>query len=188
MMISEMSFNPPLVLPRAGTKLPSSFPLDLKIFGPGTDKSAIYALRYRAFIEGGVITPREDRLFCDAYDDLDTNKPEGFEAGPTENPEDENVEMDQDEDLPWPNPELIKKWWFTHRLEFTNGTRYLLGKPMAIDSLNEALRMANNASAPPQRLNWPSANPPVRRSSTAALPAFGNRRCWGLRMLDCKIK
>ena len=123
-----------------------------------------------------------------AYDDLDTNKPEGFEAGPTENPEDENVEMDQDEDLPWPNPELIKKWWFTHRLEFTNGTRYLLGKPMAIDSLNEALRMANNASAPPQRLNWPSANPPVRRSSTAALPAFGNRRCWGLRMLDCKIK
>ena len=67
-----MSFNPPLVLPRAGTKLPSSFPLDLKIFGPGTDKSAIYALRYRAFIEGGVITPREDGLFSDAYDNLDT--------------------------------------------------------------------------------------------------------------------
>ena len=76
-----------------------------------------------------------------AYDDLDTNKPEGFEAGPTEDPEDENVEMDQDEDLPWPNPELIKKWWFTHRLEFTNGTRYLLGKPMAIDSLNHVLRV-----------------------------------------------
>ena len=72
MMISEMSFSPPLVLPRAGAKFPASFPLDLKIFGPGTDKSAIYALRYRAFIEGGVITPREDRLFCDAYDDLDT--------------------------------------------------------------------------------------------------------------------
>ena len=35
-----------------------------------------------------------------AYDDLDTDKPEGFEAGPTENPEYENVEMDQDEDLP----------------------------------------------------------------------------------------
>ena len=74
-----------------------------------------------------------------AYDDLDTDKPEGFEAGPTEDPEDENVEMDQDEDLPWPNPELIKKWWFTHRLEFSNGTRYLLGKPMAIDSLNHVL-------------------------------------------------
>jgi uncharacterized protein (TIGR02270 family) len=75
-----------------------------------------------------------------AYDDLDTDKPEGFEAGPTEDPEDENVEMDQDEDLPWPDPQLIEKWWSAHRLEFTNGTRYLLGKPMAIDSLREALK------------------------------------------------
>jgi uncharacterized protein (TIGR02270 family) len=76
-----------------------------------------------------------------AYDDLDTDKPEGFESGPTENPEDENVEMDQDEDLPWPNSKLIEKCWFTHRLEFTNGARYLLGKPMAIDSLKEVLRI-----------------------------------------------
>jgi uncharacterized protein (TIGR02270 family) len=75
-----------------------------------------------------------------AYDDLDTDKPEGFEAGPTENPEDENVEMDADEDLPWPNTQLIEKWWFTHRITFTNGSRYLLGKPMAIDSLKEALK------------------------------------------------
>jgi uncharacterized protein (TIGR02270 family) len=75
-----------------------------------------------------------------AYDDLDTDKPEGFEAGPTENPEDENVEMDADEDLPWPNTQLIEKWWFTHRIKFTNGSRYLLGKPMAIDSLKEALK------------------------------------------------
>ncbi len=75
-----------------------------------------------------------------AYDDLDTDKPEGFEGGPTENPEDENVDMDPDEDLPWPNPQLIEKWWFTHRLEFTDGTRYLLGNPMTIDSLKEALK------------------------------------------------
>jgi uncharacterized protein (TIGR02270 family) len=75
-----------------------------------------------------------------AYDDLDTDKPEGFEAGPTEDPEDENVAMDADEDLPWPDPHLIEKWWAAHRGEFTNGTRYLLGKPMTIDSLKEALK------------------------------------------------
>lgn len=75
-----------------------------------------------------------------AYDDLDTDKPEGFEAGPTENPEDENVDMDPDEDLPWPNPQLIEKWWFTHRVQFTNGTRYLCGQPMTIESLNQVLR------------------------------------------------
>jgi uncharacterized protein (TIGR02270 family) len=75
-----------------------------------------------------------------AYDDLDTDKPESFEAGPTENPEDENVDMDPDEDLPWPNPQLIEKWWFTHRVQFTNGTRYLCGQPMTIESLNQVLR------------------------------------------------
>ncbi|MCS6326169.1 MAG: TIGR02270 family protein [Nitrospira sp.] len=75
-----------------------------------------------------------------AHDDLDTNRPEDFEAGPTENPEDENIELDPDEDLPWPNPQLIEQWWVTHRLPFTNGTRYLLGKPITVDSLHEVLR------------------------------------------------
>ncbi len=74
------------------------------------------------------------------YDNLDSDKPEGFEAGPTEDPEDENVEMDTDEDLPWPHPQLIEKWWSAHRFEFTDGGRYLLGKPITIDSLKEALK------------------------------------------------
>jgi len=75
-----------------------------------------------------------------AYDDLDGERPEGFEAGPTEDPEDENVEMDADEDLPWPNVELIKKWWITNRLNFKNGTRYFCGSPISIESLNHVLR------------------------------------------------
>ncbi|MGE3152915.1 MAG: TIGR02270 family protein [Nitrospiraceae bacterium] len=75
-----------------------------------------------------------------AYDDLERDKPEGFEAGPTENPEDENVEMDPDEDLPWPHPELIEKWWSQNKSRFTNGTRYLCGQPMTVESLNQVLR------------------------------------------------
>lgn len=46
-----------------------------------------------------------------AYEDLEGEWPEGFEAGPTENTADEDVEMDNDEDLPWPKPELIQNWW-----------------------------------------------------------------------------
>jgi hypothetical protein len=42
-----------------------------------------------------------------AYEDLEGKWPEGFEAGPTENAEDEDVEMDPGEDLAWPEPELI---------------------------------------------------------------------------------
>ena len=75
-----------------------------------------------------------------AYDDLDGEWPEGFEAGPTEDPEDENVEMDADEDLPWPNVELIQHWWHQHKTEFQNGTRCLCGPPMSIGSLNHVLR------------------------------------------------
>jgi uncharacterized protein (TIGR02270 family) len=50
-----------------------------------------------------------------AYEDLEGEWPEGFEVGPTEDPEDENVDMDPDEDLPWPDPEAIQAWWYNHQ-------------------------------------------------------------------------
>jgi uncharacterized protein (TIGR02270 family) len=76
-----------------------------------------------------------------AYDDLEKNAPANFEAGPTENPEDENVDMDPDEHLPWPDPELIHKWWTKSQTRFQRGTRYILGKPMMIDWLRHVLRI-----------------------------------------------
>jgi uncharacterized protein (TIGR02270 family) len=75
-----------------------------------------------------------------AFEDLEGEWPEGFEAGPTEDPEDENVAMDPDEDLPWPDPELIDKWWYMHRRDFLSGTRYLVGKPMSFEWLQDVLR------------------------------------------------
>jgi uncharacterized protein (TIGR02270 family) len=76
-----------------------------------------------------------------AYEDLDTDKPEGFESGPTENPEDDNVEMDPDERLPWPDANLIAKWWEKHANEFQPGARHLLGKPITIDWMQQVLRV-----------------------------------------------
>jgi len=75
-----------------------------------------------------------------AYDKLEGPKPEGFEAGPTEDPEDENVAMDSDLNLPWPDPALILKWWNTRQGSFSKGTRYLLGQPITADSLRLALK------------------------------------------------
>lgn len=74
-----------------------------------------------------------------AYADLTGDQPEGFEAGPTEDPEDENVAMDLDEAFPWPVPALVGKWWNEHRGKFQPGRRYLRGKEIAIASLREAL-------------------------------------------------
>ena len=75
-----------------------------------------------------------------AYEDLEGEWPKGFEAGPTESPEDEDVEMDSDEDLPWPDAQLIAEWWAKNKAAFRNGTRYLLGQPISPEHLQEALR------------------------------------------------
>jgi uncharacterized protein (TIGR02270 family) len=63
--------------------------------------------------------------------DLKSEQPEGFQAGPTEDPEDENVDLDPDEDLPWPDPELIEKWWADNEKKYQKGRRYLCGQPLS---------------------------------------------------------
>ncbi len=75
-----------------------------------------------------------------AYEDLEGEWPEGFEAGPTENPEDEAVALDPDEDLPWPAPELIEAWWAGNRGRFSSGTRHLVGALIAPEHCAEVLR------------------------------------------------
>jgi uncharacterized protein (TIGR02270 family) len=73
-------------------------------------------------------------------DYLKGEKPKDFAAGPTENPEDEDVDMDPDEHLPWPKRETVQKWWVGHQHEFADGTRYLLGKPLPNVELQQILR------------------------------------------------
>jgi len=75
-----------------------------------------------------------------AYEDLEGEWPEGFEAGPTESPEDEDVELDPDEDLPWPEPELIIDWWANNKGQFRDGTRYLIGQPISAEHCQQVLR------------------------------------------------
>jgi uncharacterized protein (TIGR02270 family) len=65
-----------------------------------------------------------------AYDDLERDAPEGFQAGPTDNPADDNVALDPDEDLPWPDPALLQQWWQDNGARFPAGTRHLLGRPI----------------------------------------------------------
>lgn len=64
-----------------------------------------------------------------AYLDLERKPPENFEAGPTENPEDENIEMDPDDSLPWPDQVRIQQWWAANGQRFQPGVRYFMGEP-----------------------------------------------------------
>jgi len=78
-----------------------------------------------------------------ADDALSGDRPEGFETGPTEDPEDENVAMDPDENLPWPVPVLVAKWWDQHRAKFQADRRYFKGSEITIQSLREVLISGN---------------------------------------------
>ncbi len=91
--------------------------------------------------------------------DLEGEWPEGFEAGPTEDPEDEDVSMDPDEDLPWPDPDLVAGWWAANGAAFSAGTRYLLGKPLAPGALMEALDSGRQRQRTVAALELALANP-----------------------------
>jgi uncharacterized protein (TIGR02270 family) len=75
-----------------------------------------------------------------AYEDLDIDQPEGFEAGPSEDPEDEEVAMDPDEELPWPDQQGISDWWRQNQAKFAIGARYLSGSEVTRDHCLEVLK------------------------------------------------
>lgn len=74
-----------------------------------------------------------------ADDDLEGNLPEGFEPGPNDNPLDEDVSMDPDEGLSWPDRAKVESWWKGNQGRFNKGTRFLLGKPITPEWLEEVI-------------------------------------------------
>ncbi|WP_437669528.1 TIGR02270 family protein [Sorangium sp. So ce131] len=66
--------------------------------------------------------------------------PQGFRSGPSDDPEDMDVTMDPDQSLPWPDRVKVTSWWRGRGGEFRRGTRYLLGRPMAVEWLEEVLK------------------------------------------------
>jgi uncharacterized protein (TIGR02270 family) len=57
-------------------------------------------------------------------------QPEDFESGPSEDPNDDNVDMDPDEGLPWPDVTKVEQWWAANTGRFQKGQRYFLGQPV----------------------------------------------------------
>ncbi|HJZ59463.1 MAG TPA: TIGR02270 family protein [Gemmataceae bacterium] len=73
-------------------------------------------------------------------DRLDGPPPEGFEAGPTDDADDERVDLDPDDGLDWPDPEKTRKWWAQNQGRFSRGSRYLCGQPITPEHLKAVLR------------------------------------------------
>lgn len=78
--------------------------------------------------------------------ELGASPPRGFQGGPSDDPDDPDVAMDPDEDLPWPAPEALEAWWREREKELSCGTRHLFGKPMRAEWLTHVMRAGNQAA------------------------------------------
>jgi uncharacterized protein (TIGR02270 family) len=97
--------------------------------------------RYVPWLIDRMAEPAVARIAAEAFvnitgadfnlDQLESLPLEEFEEGPTEDPDDENVELPEDIALPWPNVERIQHWWQANSGRFLTGQRYFLGEPIS---------------------------------------------------------
>jgi len=93
--------------------------------------------------------PTDARLAAEAFTfitgiDLEHNRlieetPPAISAQPNDNADDDDVSLDEDENLPWPDPEKVSSIWISLGRGFISGQRYFLGKPITIDWLSNKL-------------------------------------------------
>ena len=76
-----------------------------------------------------------------SYEDLEGEQPEEFDANPSEDAADDDISMDPDEDLPWPEPTLVETWWAEHQRDFPSGVRALAGAPISRESATRILHV-----------------------------------------------
>jgi len=71
---------------------------------------------------------------------LDAVPPEGFTAGPTDDPGEENVSIDPDENLSWPDSAKVQVRWRRESPRFPVSVRHLRGAPLTRESCEGVFR------------------------------------------------
>ncbi|NCC26563.1 MAG: TIGR02270 family protein [Gammaproteobacteria bacterium] len=109
---------------------------------------------------------------------LESLPPDGFDEGPTEDPDDENVELPEDIALPWPDVERMRAWWQKNNGGFQAGQRYFLGEPPSVPRctriLQEGFQRQRIAAAlylsllQPGRILFPTSAPAWRQARLLA--------------------
>jgi uncharacterized protein (TIGR02270 family) len=77
--------------------------------------------------------------FADAH--LKRARPADFVSGPSDDPDADDVAVDPDQELDWPDPELVRKWWDANAGRFAAGHRFLAGSPIQADHCLRLLRI-----------------------------------------------
>ncbi len=82
----------------------------------------------------------EHRLALDELPDLDALL---ANAGPNEDPTDANVDMDEDERLPFPDVDKVAAVWQKYQQRFVLGQRYFMGQVINVDYLTSIYQSCN---------------------------------------------
>lgn len=72
--------------------------------------------------------------------DLERQPPEGVQSGPNDDPEDENVALDEDESLPWPARDLVHRWWTASGAQMPSDARCFMGGSPTPEHCTHVLR------------------------------------------------
>ncbi|WP_035608001.1 TIGR02270 family protein [Haloferula sp. BvORR071] len=106
--------------------------------------------------------------------------PDNFEAGPSDDPDDEGVARDADDELPWPDARKAAQWWQEHGSSFIPARRYLLGRPHSDETLQSTLQTgtqrqrqaasAEQALRHPGRILFNTAAPASRQRAALRSP------------------
>ena len=103
-----------------------------------------------------------------AYRDLDRKPPRDFESGPNDDPADENVALDEDDNLPWPDPARVGALVAREPQPL-----HLRERPISLAPQSRLptgwprCPMHSSASAMPRRWSSPSACPTAQCSRSA---------------------
>jgi len=107
--------------------------------------------------------------------DLERKPPEGFIGGPSDDPEADEVGLDEDESLPWPAQGLVQRWWRSCADKMPVGQRLFLGQVPSIESARRVLRKGFQR----QRIaaaRWCCLLAPGTKLFTTAAPAWRQQR------------
>ncbi|HFX1387167.1 TPA: TIGR02270 family protein [Pseudomonas aeruginosa] len=72
--------------------------------------------------------------------DLELEALPDYDPGPNDDPDDEDVALDDDENLTWPDAARVTAWWRDHGARFVAGRAYLLGEPLGEAHCRQVLR------------------------------------------------
>lgn len=111
--------------------------------------------------------------------DLECKPPEGASdgrfGGPNEDPEDDHVALDEDDNLPWPDPERVQGWWQANEARFPSGHRFFIGEPPspshALKVLRDGFQRQRIAAA-----QWACLLTPGTKLFPTAAPAWRQQR------------